>query len=659
MTTTNLSPNDESSSDVFEPLLMQTLSDRYPSIADALAAISARSAQLALPMGTVHIVSDVHGEYKKLRHIINNASGTLRPLVDELFADMLPDDARVELLNLIYYPREAYDYKLSLLPDENERQVFLLGIIDAKLKILRTLAQRYSMSDVEKVLPHPYQTLFRELIFAPQLGRSDGYVQGLLAPLLDGGERGQELVLLRLLARLIRNLSVSELIVAGDLGDRGPRIDQVIDYLSRQPHTSIIFGNHDVVWLAACLGHDASIATVVRISLRYGRTAQLEEGYGIPLEPLESLARAAYSDDPAKHFAVKSRPEGPRDELLLARMQKAIAVLQFKSEGQIMQKRESYQMAHRRLLHLFDVENQQITIDGKTYPLRDVYLPTVNWQDPYALSADEQRCIERLRQSFLVSQVMWQQMNFITRVGSMYAVRDGHVIFHGCMPIDDSGAFLPMNIDGQPKTGRALFDGLQAVVQRAVRHKRAEDLDMLWYLWTGPLSPLFGKDRMATLETYFIADKAAHKENKNPYFKKIHEVDFCRRILQEFGVTAEHGLIVNGHVPVKLEQGESPLKQSGLAVTIDGAFSEAYGDKGYTLVIGSTGTYLAQHHHFSSVLESITTGADIVPTVEHIRTYDVDRTVGDTEQGTSIRREIDVLRQLIRAYERGLLRERY
>lgn len=631
---------------------LRLISKLYPTVDAALTHIAHLRSVLTLPKGTIHIVSDVHGEFKKLKHIINNASGSLRPLVEDTFGERLSTDEKLNLLNLIYYPRETFGTLTSELGTPHARSLFLRKTIRLEFELLRKLARNYSLKTLEQVFPEPYQMLFRELLFEPVLNRQDSYLNAIFDELVNNAK---DLELLRLVAHVIRNLLISELIVAGDLGDRGQRIDKVIDYIMRQPNVGITWGNHDVYWMGACLGQDACIATVLRISLRYRRLSQLEEGYGIPVVPLEKLARTVYADDPVEHFSCKG--EGLRDAQLMAKMQKAMAILQFKLEGQTIRRNPDYQMENRNLLHRINPIEKTIEIDGTHYPLLDTHFPTIDWNDPYKLSPEEQACIDRLRTSFLLSPVLWQQMGYLAQKGDMYLRRDQNIIFHGCVPVDTAGNFLSMTVDGIPYQGKALFDALNGVIQRAFRTKAQLDLDILWYLWAGPLSPLFGKDRMATFETYFIADKATHKETKNPYFSLIHTPEFCEKILREFGIFDDQGLIVNGHVPVKLEQGESPLKNSGKAITIDGAFSEAYGDKGYTLILDAKRTCLAQHHHFESITEAITNGADIIPTIQDVRTYETFRSVGDTEKGEEIRREIELIELLIKAYQENAITE--
>jgi fructose-1,6-bisphosphatase-3 len=470
-------------------------------------------------------------------------------------------------------------------------------------------------------------------------------------------EQGQQINVVRAASRLVRNLSASELVVAGDLGDRGPRLDRVIDYLMEQPRVSIAWGNHDVSWMGACLGHEALIATVLRISLRYRRLSQLEEGYGLIMSPLEKLARDVYADDPAERFT--TRGTGLRDDLLMAQMQKAIAIMQFKLEGQVSRRHPEWEMGHRDLLHRIDRTAGTVEIDERLHPMRDSNFPTIDVANPYELSADERACMDRLKQSFLTSTRLWEHMSFVARRGSMWLRRDHAVIFHGCVPVSDSGDFLSLTVDGKEHAGRALFAALDSVVRRAFRKGQAagDDADWLWYLWTGPTSPLFGKDRMATFENYFIEDKEARKEHKNPYFALLNDREFCSRVTKEFGVEQD-GLIVNGHVPVKVEKGEEPVKRGGSAVTIDGAFSEAYGDRGYTLILAPERIALAEHHHFESISDAITSGADIVPKVSNLRVYDPPRTIADTEAGEAQRHDIAALENLMLAYQEGVLLER-
>lgn len=636
-----------------ELTLLRALAIRFPNAAAALAEVSALRAGLSLPKGTVHVVSDVHGEYKKLRHIINNASGTLRPLVESLFADQLNETELRNLLAILYYPFEAMEHLTASFKEAEEHKAWVRRTVRLQFEIVRRLAGVYRRQHLVSLFPAAYSELFEELLHEPCSGRGPAYLDAMI----DGQvTEGNEITLVRAASRLVRNLSAAELIVAGDLGDRGPRLDRVIDYLIEQPNVSITWGNHDVSWMGACLGHEALIATVLRISLRYRRLSQLEEGYGLIVSPLEKLARDVYAGDPAERFT--TRGTGLRDDLLMARMQKAIAIIQFKLEGQISLRHPEWEMEQRDLLHRIDRAAGTVEIDGRVHPLRDTNFPTVDPATPYELTAAERACMDRLKQSFLTSTRLWEHMSFVTRRGSVWLRRDHAVIFHGCVPVDDQGEFLSLAVDGTRHSGKALFAALDSVVRRAFRKGKAagNDADWLWYLWTGARSPLFGKDRMATFENYFIEDKEARKEHKNPYFALLNDKDFCGRVCAELGVR-EQGLIVNGHVPVKVEKGEEPVKRGGSAVTIDGAFSESYGDRGYTLILAPERIALAEHHHFESISEAITSGADIVPKVTNLRTYNPPRTIADTEAGESLRQDIAALERLVLAYQEGVLLE--
>jgi fructose-1,6-bisphosphatase III len=472
-------------------------------------------------------------------------------------------------------------------------------------------------------------------------------------------DEGSLLHLIHLTGRAIRNLTIDELVMAGDCWDRGPRGDRVVDYLMQQPNVALTWGNHDAAWLGAALGQEALICHVMRISLRYRRLLQLEEGYGIPLAPLDWLARTVYADDPAENFAVKGIEM--RDATSMARMQKATAVMQFKLEGQAIMRHPKWGLEHRRLLHRIDPAAGTIELDGVIYPLKDAHLPTLDPANPYTLSHEEAECLERMRTSFLASQKLADQVRWMTARGRMHLVREGHLIFHGCVPVDEQGDYLSMAVAGRLYCGKALFDAIEREVYRLVERPpfTPQELDLFWYLWSGPQSPLFGKDRITTFERDLIADPRTHHETKNPYFQLIHEAWFCDKILAEFGVDPSQGMIVNGHVPVKVEKGESPLKKSGKAVTIDGAFSQAYGDYGFTLVLEPRHTFIATHHKFESVQAAIEQGADIVPSRTVVREWEQPRRVAASQRGKQLRFAIERLKELIEAYRNHDLPQRF
>ncbi len=629
---------------------LRPLSRQFPNTDAALAEIARLSAELKLPKGTVHVISDIHGEHAKLRHVINNASGTLRPLVERLFAGQLPPAELRQFLTLLFYPKELLERLDPELRDPVWKRTFSERVLRNLFELIRVLAGQSSLRRVLHVFPAEYRELFQELLY--ERGDSHPYSEAILAALV---RQERILELIRLTVRVVRNLAIDELIIAGDFWDRGPRGDRVLDYVQHQPNVTITWGNHDAAWLGACLGHEALIAHVLRISCRYRRLSQLEEGYGITLQPLEHLVRAVYADDPATCYIPKG--SGLREAVQMARMQKAAAVMQFKLEGQTIERNPEFDLDHRRLLHRIDRLAGTIEIDGRARPLRDTHFPTIDPADPYELSAEERACMERTRQSFLGSQKLWQHMRFLVGRGSMYLCRDRHLIFHGCIAVDDRGEFLPLIVDGKPYRGRELFDALDRVFVRSLERPTDKERDLLWYLWCGPLSPLFGKDRIATLENDLVDDPATHIETKNPYFDMLHDRQFCERVLAEFDVDPTEGIIVNGHVPVKIEKGESPLKRSGKAITIDGAFSAAYGDHGFTLVLEPERTLLTRHHHFESLEAAVRDGVDIIPEIEVVREWDPPRLVADTERGAEIRAEIELLVRLVDAYRNNQLRQ--
>jgi fructose-1,6-bisphosphatase-3 len=642
---------------------LRPLQRQFPTLDAALGEVARLSAERTLPMGNVHVISDIHGDDVKLRHVINNASGMLRPLVRRLFAGRMTAEEMQDLLTLLFYPREKLEQMEPDLRDREARQAFCRRMLSDLFVIVNVLARRYPQQRALETFPPEYRDLFAELLREPTGERGPHYYDALIDPLV---QHDRALHVLRLTVRVVRNLAIDELVIGGDCWDRGPRGDRVVDYLMRQPRLSFIWGNHDAAWLGACLGNEALIAHVLRISLRYRRLAQLEEGYGILLEPLTELAGTLYRDDPAACFVPKGQG-GSRPAIELARMQKAAAIMQFKLEGQMIARNPHWGLENRRLLHTIDCAGGTIVIDGKTFPLKDQHFPTLDPRDPYSLSAAEQACMGKLRPAFLSSQKLWSHMIFLLTHGSMYLRRDDNLIFHGCVPVDEKGEFLALLVDGREMRGKQLFDAIDRVLARVLDdaatgtpqtppETASADRDLMWYLWCGPRSPLFGKDRIATLEIDLVGDHTTHAETKNPYFALIHQGEFCDRILEEFAADPKRGLIVNGHVPVKIEKGESPLKRSGKAITIDGAFSEAYGDNGYTLVLEPERTLLATHHHFDSVEAAVREGKDIIPTVSVLREHDPPRRVSDTERGAEMQRAITWLEQLVQAYRENRLR---
>ncbi len=636
-------------------LLLEILAKSYPTTQSASFEIANLKAQLEMPKGVIHVISDIHGEARKLRHVINNASGRLRPLVESLFSETMTSAEIQEFLHLLYYPTELLQLKGVAFQDDNERRYHWVRLtLERQFHLIRHEIRTKRRSLVRHYAPQEFRELFEVLLNFPAGGHHEHFLQAQLKELVT---RQMDFTAIRATCRFIRNLAVDELVVAGDLGDRGARLDWVIDYLMKQPNVSLVWGNHDVNWMGACLGSEVLIATVLRVSLRYRRMFQLEEGYGILTKALEQLVEEVYSEDPAEHF--KPKRGGERGELLISRMQKAIAVIQFKLEGQIVQRHPEWGMNERDVFSRVDWKQGTLEIDGVHYPLNDTSFPTVDPANPNQLSKEEQHCMERLLESFVSSSRLWEHMRWMADSGTMAIVRDRAVIFHACIAVDENGDYLPLQIDGEEHRGPEQFEAFNRVIRRAFRQgSRAsqEDKDWFFYLWAGPLSPLFGKDRMATFEAALLPDPALSKERRNPWFEMLHDTQFCQKICLDMGVE-EEGLIVNGHVPVKVEEGEDPVKNGGGAVTIDGAFSEAYGDRGYTLMLTPDCVQLAEHHGFKDPVSVVRTGEDIIPVMRQIRKYKHPRLVKDTEQGRQIQQQITALESLLDAYANGELAE--
>lgn len=636
-------------------VLLDTLASGFPNIDLTLAEIAELRATLVLPKPVTHVISDVHGEFKKLRHVINNASGTLRPTVMRIFKDRFNPEECERFLAVLYYPHELHQYIQTELADFDQRRHWVLTTLRRQFEVVQELAAGYPRFQIRRLTPPQFHRLFSALYDEPYARHPEGFIEAMVE-VFTRAER--DLDAIRAASRLVRNLAVGEIIVAGDCGDRGERIDKVIDYLMQQPNLSFVWGNHDASWMGACLGNEALIANVLRFSLRYRRLFQLEEGYGLLLLPLERLAQTVYKDDPAERFFPKN--PGVRERILVARMQKAATILQFKLEGQMILRHPEWKLDHRNLLEHIDLQSGTVRIEGKTYPLLDGLFPTLDPANPYALSREERECMDAMRKTFINSARLWEHMKFLVQHGSMWLVRDHAVIIHGCVPLDHHGNFATLPVLGREVAGREMYVAFDTIVRRCFRRGASEagtDTDWFWYLWCGPLSPLFGKDKVAAFETYFVADETARVEVKNAYFERIHEAEFCDRVAAEFGVMSQ-GLLVNGHVPVKVEKGENPVKRGGNAVTIDGAFSEAYGDHGYSLLLTPEAIELAEHHHFEGVVDVVSHGGDIVPKVTVVRTYEPPRRITDTEEGDAIRLRIAALENLVRAYEEGRIFER-
>lgn len=642
---------------------LQLLARQYPTIQAAAAAIVDLDAQLRLPKGTEHFVSDVHGEHEAFRHVLRNASGSLKRKIDELFGDELSVEARRDLATLIYYPEEKLELVLKAVQDD---AAWYRTTLARLVRLFHVVSGKYLRNRVRAFLPRDLAGIVEELLYTETgAGDKDAYYLTLTETMIATGSARAVIVAL---AELLQRLAVARLHVLGDVYDRGPGADLIMDTLMDYHSVDMQWGNHDIVWMGAAAGSEACIANVVRIALRYGNVETMENGYGINLLPLASFAVDTYGGDPCTQFLPSPSEEHASEEerRLVAQMHKAIAIIQLKLEAQIILRRPYYDMDGRLLLDKIDHRDGTVRLDGRVYPLLDRRFPTVDPARPYELTPREASVVERLTLSFTSSRRLQQHVRFLYSKGGMYRVHNGNLLYHGCIPMNADGSFRSLEIHGEPCAARALMDRLDRLARQGYfatddPERKQEGMDALWYLWSGDQSPLFGKTKMATFERYFIADKATHAEKRNAYYDYRDREETARAILAAFGADPDKGHIINGHVPVKVKHGESPVKAGGKLIVIDGGFARAYqrqtGIAGYTLVYNSYGLLLAAHRPFDSAQKAIEEGQDIDSTTQILESNDVRIRVKDTDLGREYRQQIDDLQALLAAYRGGLIQE--
>jgi fructose-1,6-bisphosphatase-3 len=661
---------------------LKLLAKQYPSIRSASTAIVDLNAQLHLPKGTEHFVSDVHGEYEAFRHVLKNGSGSIKRRIDEIFGSSLSEDERRVLATLIYYPEAKIPLILKSIPGGDAQAEWYRTTLMRLVRLCRNISGKYPRSRVRSFLPDDLADVIEELLHEQENVKDKAeYYQNILETIVATGSTDSVMIAL---AELIQRLAIARLHVLGDVYDRGPAADQIMDTLLDHHSVDLLWGNHDMLWMGAGAGSEACIANVIRIGLRYNNTGTLEHGYGISLLPLASFAIDTYGDDPCERFLP---PPDEEDELtgeeriLIARMHKAITLLQLKLEAQIIQRRPHYEMDGRLLLDKVEFAGGAIHLDGKVYPLLDDHFPTVDPRQPYELTPRERSLIERLKLSFTSSTRLQRHVRFLFSKGSMYLVYNGNLLFHGCIPMNEDGSFKAVQVDEAPQgggprsdspeysgpvSGRALmerFDRLARLGYFSIDNpeRKQEGLDTMWRLWSDAQSPLFGNEKMATFERYFIGDKATHVEKRNAYYDFRDREESARQILAEFGVNPDTGHIINGHVPVKVKRGESPVKANGKLLVIDGGFAKAYqketGIAGYTLVYNSYGLLLAAHHPFESAQKAIEGEQNIASTTQILEINDTRIHVKDTDLGRSIQKQIEDLQLLLSAFRSGLIQE--
>ncbi|MDD2492105.1 MAG: fructose-1,6-bisphosphatase [Bacteroidales bacterium] len=643
---------------------LQLLSKSFPTISAASTEIINLEAILNLPKGTEHFLTDIHGEHESFQHVLKNASGVIRKKVEDIFGHRLREWEKRELCTLIYYPAE----KLKVI-QVRERDIndWYKMVLLQLLSVLSNVSSKYTRSKVRKALPNEFSYIIQELLheFKTDPNKQD-YVHAIITTIVSTGRAEQFIIAM---SKIIQRLTIDHLHIVGDIYDRGPGAHIIMDLLCDYHNFDIQWGNHDIVWMGAASGSEACMANVLRISLRYGNLSTLEDGYGINLLPLATFAMEVYGEDQCLLFKPKARDDEPvkqKHMKLISQMHKAISIIQFKLEGELIERNPEFGMDERRLLHRINFEKGTIDLYGKEYALRDTLFPTIDPKNPYKLTDDEREVVETMKHYFANSEKLRKHMRCIYANGSLYLVKNSNLLYHGSVPLNSDGTFKKLKIRGIEYSGKALFDKIDQIVRQAYfEEKRKKEklfaTDFVWYLWCGPVSPPFDKDRMTTFERYFIAEKETHKENKGEYYTLKNNREICEAILKEFGINDEVSHIINGHIPVKTAKGESPIKAGGKLLVIDGGYSKAYqpetGIAGYTLIYNSHGLMLIQHEPFESTKKAIEDGHDIISETTVLEFSNKRRLVRDTDIGVDLMRQIDELTRLLAAYRGGYLKE--
>lgn len=651
--------------DDLELKYLKSLSKQYPTIAEASTEIINLQAILNLPKGTEHFMTDIHGEYEQFNHVLKNGSGSVRRKIDEEFGNTLSIKDKKSLATLIYYPSEKLEIVLKQ-EDENSIEDWYKITLHRLVQITKRVSSKYTRSKVRKALPKDFSYIIEELITEKaEIQDKEAYYNEIIHTIIRIG-RAPEFIIA--LSNLIQRLVIDHLHIVGDIFDRGPGPHVILDTLCQYHSVDVQWGNHDIVWMGAASGHLACIANVVRMAARYGNLDTLEEGYGINLIPLATFALDTYKDTDCEAFAIKYNTDYDTKDLSLdMKMHKAIAMIQFKLEGQLIMRRPEFHMEDRLLLNHIDYENKTLTLDGVPYAMKDVDFPTVNRERPYELTKAEEQVMERLRQAFVKCEKLQKHVRFLFSKGGLYKVYNSNLLYHGCVPMDEEGNFNKVNVYGEEYSGKELYDVLEHYARKGYYahnnlQEKLKGQDIIWYIWAGPNSPVFGKDKMATFERYFLEDKETHKETKNAYYRLLDNEEVINKILREFGLNGEHSHIVNGHVPVELKKGESPVKCGGKLLIIDGGFSKAYQDKtgiaGYTLVANSYGMRLVAHEPFESTEAAILHESDIFSDSTIIETRAARQKISDTDIGAELRESIHQLEELLQAYRDGIINEK-
>lgn len=647
---------------------LRLLAKSFPTAAEAATEIINLEAILSLPKGTEHFLADIHGEYEAFNHVLKNASGSIKRKVEEVFGPNVRSTEKKELCTLIYYPREVLD---QVRPKEKNIDDWYVVTLNQLVKVCRKVSEKYTRSKVRKSLPPQYSYIIQELLHEDDTNSNKAaYYNSIFTSIIETGKAEDFIIAI---CETIQRLVIDHLHIVGDIYDRGPGAHIIMDTLTNYHHFDIQWGNHDMLWMGAACGNPACMANVLRISLRYANLTTLEDGYGINLLPLARFSMETYQNDPCTVFKPKltsaDKLYDDKSVYLISQMHKAIAIIQFKLEYEIIKQHPEYKMEARNLLHKMDLSKGTITVaNGRTYQMLDNNFPTINPEKPYELTKEEHYVVEQLMLSIQQSEKLQAHIDLMYKYGSMYIAHNGNLLFHASIPLNEDKTFKKVKIGKQYFSGKELYNNIEKIIRTArikrnVDHKEKENaIDYMWYLWCGPDSPLFDKSAMTTLERYFIEDKETHHEEKGYYFSFRDEKEVCEMILKEFGLSGPDAHIINGHVPVKAKKGELPIQAGGKLMLIDGGFSRAYqkstGIAGYTLIFNSHGLHLVQHDPFSSTAEAIEKMEDIhsVTVLKAATSHRI--LVRDTDNGKLLQDQVSALKALLEAYKYGKLRPR-
>ena len=648
---------------------LRLLAQQYPTVQDAANEVIRLEAILNLPKGTEHFMSDIHGEHEAFLHILKSSSGEIKEKLDEFFARAMTAEARSELATLIYYP----EFKLDMVAETEENMDrWYRTTLHQLIPFCHYVTVKHTRAKVRACIPAGFEPLIDELLNLCK--EEDGFQQGLYESIISSTIRlGQAPAVIQAISSVIKTMTCDHLHIVGDIFDRGPRADKVMDSLMESPSVDIQWGNHDILWMGAASGSRTLVATVLANSIRYNNLDVIETGYGISLRPLSVFANETYKHHDTHRFNVKllgddAEQYSEKDKLLSARMYKAISMILFKLEGQKVMRRPEFNMADRLLLDKIDYENKTVTIGGKLYEMEDCDFPTVDPADPYRLTAEESAVIDQLTESFRQSEKLQRHIRFLYSKGSLYKVHNGNLLFHGCVPMTEGGGLLTFTIGGKERSGREFMDYADRTARKAYYNKRGTPqrdfgMDFLWWLWTGRNSPIFGRDRMTTFERCFIKDESTWTEPKNAYYSYYNDPAVCDMLLEEFGLHEKHSRIINGHVPVKARKGESPIKGGGKLLVIDGGFSRAYqktsGIAGYTLIFSSRHFRIVSHQPFAGKAEALKRNRDIDNDSMIIEKLEQRMKVAQTDEGAQLQAQVSDLVRLIEGYRNGAVAENH